>query len=390
MTSTSKPTTDPYQWFFPIGLIFGGLGTGIWIANWKPGLSWFPGPAHADLMMGGFFITIAVGFLMTAIPKFTGTNGASVWEKMAVASAAGLGLAFAYAQSRLPFHVAIFVMTLMLMIFALRRFRQASFRTPPPFAFLGFGIASAVVSSFIMLLQDMHPLPLPLLILGRQLYLYGVSLFLILGVGTQLLPFLMGMVNTDAVEARTPFHIRKGLSPVGMVLLWGILLMMTFVLDAAGLTIMARLGRAAVVAWILIMRWRILHWPKAGTVLAIMIWSASWMMVLGLVVMAAFPTFAIHGAHIYFIGGISTMIFAVATRVSLAHGGHGLAMERRSKVLITILVLLGIALVTRVTAPWFPKVYNSHLAYAAIPWILAAVCWGVGVSPKIWCRKSGG
>lgn len=381
---------NPYQWFFPIGLIFGCLGTGIWVAFWKPGLVWYPGPAHTDLMMGGFFLTVAVGFLMTAIPKFTGTAGANFWEKMSVAVATSVGLIFAYAQNRLPFHAAIFVMTVMLLIFALRRFRRANFRTPPPFAFLGFGIASVVLSSGLMMVQDMQPLPAFFAILARQLYLYGVSLFLILGVGTQLLPFLMGMVNTDAVQSRTPFHIRKGLSPVGMVLVWGVLLMLSFVVDAAGLMIVARFLRAAVVAWILIMRWRILHWPKAGTVLSLMIWIASWMMLVGLVVMAAFPTFAIHGAHIYFIGGVSVMIFAVATRVSLAHGGHGLAMERRSKVLIAILALLGIAVLTRISAPWFPNVYNSHLAYAAISWILAAVCWGLSMLPKWYCRKSGG
>lgn len=114
------------------------------------------------------------------------------------------------------------------------------------------------------------------------------------------------------------------------------------------------------------------------------------MMILGLVAMAAFPTFAVHGAHIYYIGGVSLMIFAVATRVGLAHGGHGLAMERRSWVLIAILVFLGIALLTRVSAPWFPKVYNSHLAYAAMAWILAAICWGMALLPKLWCRKSAG
>jgi uncharacterized protein involved in response to NO len=326
MTSTPTPSTDPYQWFFPIGLILGCLGTGIWIVNWMPGLPWYPGIAHTDLMMGGFFLTMAAGFLMTAIPKFTGTAGAHFWEKMGVALPAGGALAFAYAQNRLFFHTAIFIMTLMLLIFALRRSRLV---------FLGFGIVSAVLSTFVMMLQDMHPLPTSILILGRQLYYYGTSFFLIVGVGLRIFPMLTGMRPSDPP-------------------------------------------------------WRILGWPRAGTMLAIMVWVSCWMVILGLVIRVTVPGYAIHGAHIYYIGGVSVMIFAVATRVSLAHGGHGLAMERRSGFLIAILTLLGIALLVRVSAPWFPNVYNSHLAYAAMAWVLAAVCWGIRLIPKLWCRKSGG
>ncbi len=382
--------TDPYQWLFPLGLLFGVLGTGIWVANWQPGLGWYPGIVHADLMMGGFFLTVAIGFLMTAIPKFTGTAGASLYEMVMMSIGAGVGLSFAYAQNRFGFHAAMLAMVVMLVIFAARRFLQSTTRTPPPFAFLGFGIASALISTLLLTIHDLHHLPIPLLIFGRQLFIYGTSLFLILGVGTQLLPFFMGMVKTDEVHARTPFHIRKGLSPVGVVIAWAVVLSATYIIDAMGFPMLARGVRAVVVAWILITRWKILSWPKAGTLLSVMIWVASWMMLLGFGVMAASPSYAVHGAHFYFIGGVSLMIFSVATRVTLAHGGHGLAMERRSPILVIILILIVFSVATRVTAPWFPSIYVSHLAYAALAWILAAVCWAWGVLPKLWCRKSGG
>lgn len=387
MIPSRPPSTDPYQWFFPLGVVSGLLGTGIWVAFWRHGIAGYPAVIHADLMMGGFFLTVAVGFLMTAIPKFTGTAAASLTEKMMVALCVGAGLGSAYAQQRLPYHAALLAMTVCLVLFAVRRFARSTFRVPPPFAFLGFGIISALLSTLLLTAQGLAPLPGPLAILGRQLFIYGTSLFLILGVGTQLIPFFMGMVNTDEVQPRTPFHIRTGLSPVGVVVAWATILLATFIMDAFEFQISAGILRAAVVGWILVARWKILHWPKAGTLLSIMIWVASWMTLSGFCVMAVSPAFAVHGAHLYFIGGVSLLIFSVATRVSLAHGGHGLVMERRSWILMTVLILLVLSALTRVTAPWLPETYVSHLAYAAIAWMLAAFTWMSGLLPKMWRRK---
>ena len=99
------------------------------------------------------------------------------------------------------------------------------------------------------------------------------------------------------------------------------------------------------------------------------------------------PQHFIHGAHILFIGSLSLMIFAIASRVTLAHGGHDLGLEQRSKALLVMMILLCLALVTRLLAP-MSQSYFLHLALASCFWIGSLVAWGSVFLPKIFSRAS--
>ena len=121
--------------------------------------------------------------------------------------------------------------------------------------------------------------------------------------------------------------------------------------------------------------WRIyLLKPLTTGILNRCLWGSAWMVVLGVWPPVLHPSFAVHGAHILFIGALSLMVFAIMTRVSLSHGGHPLTVEKKAKGLWMLLIFLGAALVTRLLAP-FVQNYYSHLAYASIFWIAAAICW---------------
>ncbi|PIR21392.1 MAG: hypothetical protein COV45_01205 [Deltaproteobacteria bacterium CG11_big_fil_rev_8_21_14_0_20_47_16] len=372
-------TSDPYQWFFPIGILFGVVGTGLWVAYKFHFIVGYPGGLHADLMSGGFFLSIALGFLMTAAPKFSGTESATFLEKLTQASVLGLMLLVVFRGDSTGFHVLLIVELLFLILFLMRRFSRATQRVLPALLFAAFGLGSALLGSAILAVADVWTVPDGALRFGKLLLFYATSLYLILGVGAQLLPMLMGTTHLARIR----------LQQTKIQILWSATIVMAgFLLEAYGNVVVGRFIRTGIITWIMFGRWKVCYRPRSGTVLGYMVWLSTWMVLIGMWVMVVLPQYPLVGGHLYFIGGVSLMVFSVATRVVLAHGGHGLMVERRSKILWLLLLLLGAAVLTRSAAPFLKGMYESHLAYAAICWILASVTWLVAFLPKLYLRKN--
>src|ERR1041384_380285 len=95
---------DPYRIFFPLGGVAAILGTVLWIAFGFGWIGYYPGISHADLMTGGFLFAFVMGFLMTAIPQFTGAHRASGAER-AIGALLLLSLfVIAFLEPGFPFH----------------------------------------------------------------------------------------------------------------------------------------------------------------------------------------------------------------------------------------------------------------------------------------------
>ena len=113
------------------------------------------------------------------------------------------------------------------------------------------------------------------------------------------------------------------------------------------------------------------------TTLAWCVWTAHWFVILSLWLAALAPRYRIDFLHILFIGGFTLLILAVGTRVTLSHGGHDLALERRSWPLRIGLISGLIAILARIGAPFAPFSYFEHLAFAALLWIAGVLLWGI-------------
>src|SRR3989344_2718655 len=317
---------DTYQWFFPLGIVFGVLGVGVWILFWLQKIHFYPSPLHSELMIGGFFLTVAIGFLMTAIPRFTNTHSASFME---------IGVAFLIA----------------------------------------------------LLLQAL--LDQPLAFFSQQFLWHGFPLFLILGIGTRLIPFILGTTPkvVTPLQAPTPFSTssldKKGILRFGI---YGLLILLSFPLETSVSLVAGKILRAGVVTFILFTHWRIYLLPRTKAILGWALWISAWMLVVGSWLPALLPTYAVHAAHIYFIGTVSLMIFAVATRVVVSHGKHDSSLEIRSKALLAMLIFFVLALVIRFTAPWSGN-YFSHLAFASFFWLAAVFSWSVVFLKKVLIKK---
>ena len=134
-----------------------------------------------------------------------------------------------------------------------------------------------------------------------------------------------------------------------------------------------RAAAASIVILSTLHPWRL---PAVRTTLAWCVWSAHWFVILAVWIVAIVPRYRIDFLHILFIGGFTLLILAVGTRVTLSHGGYGLAQERRSWPLRIAISTGLVALLARLGAPFAGLTYFAHLAWAAILWIGGILFWG--------------
>src|SRR6266571_166000 len=91
-----KPA-DPYRIFFPLGIVLGAMGVSIWPVYYFGLTEGYSGRAHAFVQTDGFLYSFIVGFLLTAVPRFTGTEPPSLPVQYALAAVvAASALAFEF------------------------------------------------------------------------------------------------------------------------------------------------------------------------------------------------------------------------------------------------------------------------------------------------------
>ena len=123
--------------------------------------------------------------------------------------------------------------------------------------------------------------------------------------------------------------------------------------------------------------------PVTRTTLSWCVWTAHWLLISALWIVALVPKYRIDFLHAMFIGAFTLLILAVATRVVLSHGGHALAEERRSWPLRIGLATGFVAMLARLAAPFTPVSYFSHLAWASVFWIGGMLIWGIYLLRRI-------
>ncbi|MBI4238329.1 MAG: NnrS family protein [Deltaproteobacteria bacterium] len=383
----------PYQWGFPLGFLAGIGGIGVWVLFWTNLFPLYPGVLHAEGMIGGFLVIVATGFLMTALPRFSGTRPASRRESgFLIATSVALlsSLLFAW---RLPFHTTLWLHITCWFSFALSRLRTATVAPPPPFFLVGVGWAIAWCSTTVWLLADLltwqwpalSPLS-PLLLRGaRQGLLYGFPIALMLGIGARIVPMIQGR-ETPPPTAPSGGE-RPVIRPQPRFIGYAAVLLCGLMAKTWGQEQLGHLLLALLVTTRLVSDWRVTETPPVRGTLSRTLWCAAWGFLIGLWGPVIAPRYAIHTTHIFFIGGVTLLIFGVATRVILAHGDYGLRLEQRSWAIRLLLIAFLLALGTRITAPFITN-YFSHLAYAAIFWLLGVAAWSWTFAPKLFRWKA--
>src|SRR5881396_1440683 len=123
METHGKPT-DAYRIFFPLGIVLGVFGVSIWPLYYFGVTQGYSGRAHAFVQTDGFLYAFIAGFLLTAIPRFTGTEQPSRAAQYALALIISVS-AIAFEFQLFPIGQTGFVLAhLTVIALAAQRFRR--------------------------------------------------------------------------------------------------------------------------------------------------------------------------------------------------------------------------------------------------------------------------
>lgn len=371
---------DAYRYFFPAGLVMGLWGVLLWILfPWN--LVEYPGLRHPEIMSGGFFLFFVSGFLMTAAPKFTSSFEPTRWDqRLSFIFIASLFVSL-LPESRIYFYFVEVLLFGFLAYFLARRFLHRKSNPPDSFLFVGFGVAIGFLGSGIFFLGEIVKLSGELHTLARLFLLQGYLLCLVLGVGSRLVPALLGWTAAPTEAGRVKPRL-------GIFAALAVVLLITFILESLRFQILSQVLRALVVSCVAFGFWKLHRLPKRRAVQSLWLWVSAWSLLLGQWSICFFPDYRIHLLHVVLVSGLALMTFMIASRVILAHGRHDMEWEKTSKGLFFGGLLLCLAGFTRLSAAFAPHIYQSHLLYAAYTWTLGLLIWGAFFLPKIYRVKT--
>jgi uncharacterized protein involved in response to NO len=378
---------EPFRLLFPLGVAFGCLGVGHWLGyamGWSQSYSGF---YHASLQVGSYMSCFIVGFLLTALPRFSSTAPASSVELgialgLLVAHTVGLWL-----MQWILAEASLCGLLLLVAVFAGRRFAKKRSAVGPPTEFVWVPIALALgfLGTATLALGQRGLVPTWLLSVARPMAQQGFPLGIVLGVGGFMAPRLMGrealLVSPTGVSAKRAQRIR--LRRVMLHGMAGMLLACSFWMEGTGSIGAAYLLRALVVSAELAWTTQLHRPPAVPDRYVKLVWLALWMVVLGLWGAGLIPRYRVAMLHLVFLGGLSLMTFAVGTMVVLSHAGQ--ARQLRQPLWIFSVVGLGLAgaLIARFIAEWQTGSFFLWLGVASACWLIAGVSWLGFVWPRV-------
>lgn len=368
--------TEPYRLLFPFGLLMGLHGIGHWMAF---GLGWmesYPIAVHAVVQTRLFMGAYISGFLMTAVPRFSGTGAAKRSEVLVIlALLSGLYLALELdAWKWVILLQALWWLSLARFIVVRLAGRAPGAPAPPvEFVWLPFAFVLALggsVTHFVGLERDIAPF---WVLLSKILCEKGFILCVVMGIGGFLGPRLMGSQKQLSPEdlRRTDAHLYAVLPQVA----GAIALSVSFALEAAGQVRSASV-LAALAAGALMLRSGALVWrPPVLSAFTLSVAVSFWAVLAGVVLPALLPASRTVVVHVLFLGGFSLMTLTVSAMVMLSHGGRGDRIHKSTLLFGGMLAAHVASLSVRLYAAADAERYFVWVAVSAALWLVAAALW---------------
>ncbi|HEU4617814.1 MAG TPA: NnrS family protein [Gammaproteobacteria bacterium] len=357
--------TLAFRPFFLLGALWAALSIVLWVGSFVSGkplpsafdpLSW-----HIHSMLFGFVLAAIAGFLLTAMPNWTGRRPVRGAPLAGLAALWLIGRAAAVTSGLMPLALAAgldvaFPATLCVVaareIVVSRNWRNAAI--PVPVAALGAGD--------LLMYLERAGIGVPAG-LGWRLGL-AAAIALISVVGGRIVPAFTR--NWLAKRGRAPLPAAAG--PVDRVAL-GVL--------HAGLVAWVAAPPKWPVGVLLLLAaalnlWRLARWCGLSTLreplLFILHVGYAWVVVGTALLGASLVTIAVPlpaGIHALTAGAIGTMVLAVMTRVSLGHTGRPLTADGFTTLIYALVILAG---VVRIGAALSPGSYLQLVELSAALW----------------------
>jgi uncharacterized protein involved in response to NO len=364
--------SEPYRVFFPLGILCGLAGVAIWPLYSFGITATYSGRAHALVQIFGFLYCFIAGFLLTAVPRFTGTQPPSLVSQLSLAGLLVIASVASELRAFAAGTVAFVAAHLTLLTMLGQRFAGRRQNPPPTFVYIGIGLLAGAAGALLIAGVTLERIDPAWDLLGKRLLTEGMVMLLVLGVGGFLGPRLLGFAPLPShQEVASASSASSAVESVVAGLVIIVALVAEYGFDIPRMSYV----RAIVVSTVVVRSLQLWKRPAVRTTLSSAIWIAHWIIAIGVWVVAAVPRYRADFLHILFIGGFSLLILAIATRVTLSHGGHDLAQERRSWPLRIGIALTLVALLARLGAPFAANSYFSHLQWAALVWIAGILIW---------------
>ena len=371
--------------FFLAAALWSAIALALWIcmltgaidlpSRFDP-LSW-----HIHEMLFGFVMAGVGGFLLTAIPNWTGRAPVAGVGLGLLVAAWALGRAVCLVSAWLPVWaapVADLLFPLALELVVARELIAAGNRRNYPL------LVPLVVLGTANLLMHLEALGMAVPPgLGWRLGIATV-LVLISVIGGRIIPAF----TRNWLTARGATILPAQAGPIDRVALGTLhasLLLWSFLPEAAWVGALLLLGAAANL-------WRLVRW-RGGTTAAEpllivlhlgYLWLVAGVALLGLSVLSpAVPAAA--ALHALTAGTFGTMLLAVMTRVTLGHTGRHLHADGAT---LAIYVLVTVSTVLRIAAAWPSVATYDALVVAALCWIAAFGLFVVRYGPMLVTRRA--
>jgi uncharacterized protein involved in response to NO len=371
--------SEPFRLFFPLGILAAVAGVMMWPLFYAGKLGFYPGEAHARVMIEGFMGAFVLGFLGTAFPRLTGNATWSCGELTLQ-----LLLWFACVASALTGHVfaadTAFA-TLLMLLFAgmVGRWVRGNRDTPPPgFVMALAGILGGAIAAASLAWDQGRWMNVAGYQFAKLWLNQGFLLLPLLGIAPYLLPRFFGKESSHSFDT-SPRPPAGWWSRVLVSLACALLVAAGFAVEAVGKPLPGHLLRAAV-----ILAWFLLETPvfrRGG--LRTTPGNVARVAVIGLVAGTAAAGIWPHGRvgslHLFFAAGLGLAVLAVATRVVLGHAGRHDLLTGKIVWLRIAAGLLILAAATRMTSDFVPAVRISHHIYAAWAWAAGCLVWFVAL-----------
>ena len=366
--------------FFLLAGVWSVLALVVWSLSfgngWDLPSHFSPTAWHSHEMIYGYSAAVAAGFLLTAIPNWTGrlpVRGtalailALVWilGRLALFGSAYLG-PIATALCDLAFLV-LFEFLVLREIIAGRNWRNLPVAAAPGLLFLGNLVMHLEQGG--MLAQNG---------LGERSGL-AILVLLICLVGGRIIPSF----TRNWLAKRGAEYFPAAFGPADKIAMAITLFALVAWVAAPNAHWAAGPSLAAAVA----NAWRLARWQGLTTIAEPLVWilhlGFCWVPIgfIGLTLLqTGHAEVGSLPVHAFAVGAIGTMTLAVMTRATLGHSGRALTAGPAT---LLIYLLVTLAAIMRVAAPLYPLEHDTLLAISVVSWVAAFALFTVAYFPLL-------
>jgi uncharacterized protein involved in response to NO len=366
--------------FFLLGALWAAVALGLWLAI-LAGVLALPSALdpiawHRHEMLFGYLPAIVAGFLLTAIPNWTGrlpVRGPSLAGLVLLWLLGRMAVLVAPGWAALVLDVA-FPVTLAA-VAAREVAAGGNRRNLPVVGLLGLLAVADLLSHLESLRVDLPEM------LGDRLAI-AVGAMLVTLIGGRIVPSF----TTNWLKARriTPLPAPFGRLDKAVMALTGAALLVWLAMPAGTLAGALLLVAAAGTA-VRLARWRGARTTTEPLLLILHVgygWLAVGLALLGLAVLGLVPRSA--GLHAVTTGAFGTMTLAVMTRAALGHTGRALVADGWT---VAVYILVSVGALVRLAAALVPGGHLAVLDVAGLAWGGAFLLYAIRYAPL---RHAGG